>query len=243
MTNRSASSQVGQTSSAPFPTTTTLESGHNNSNISQIATISTLNRNDSNSNVTSLVTSIPRENQQQQQQQQQASKPTTGTTSATNQANDIDNSSSTSRINETVTASDPRKNSESESLPVVNNNNKQSVESNMLTKEVQANNNNKSNQMVSFTELNSSTSSTTAMGGSVTTSQTGKDKLNYKRKYSEKINRAASSIVNFGAELSSSKPTAFFSDSFKENLENMSKVIQLCVSDMIKYSMDLFTVS
>jgi len=70
-----------------------------------------------------------------------------------------------------------------------------------------------------------------------------KDKQNYKRKYSEKINKAASSLVNFGAELSSSKPTAFFSDSFKENLENMSKVIQLCVSDMIKYSMDLFTVS
>jgi len=74
-------------------------------------------------------------------------------------------------------------------------------------------------------------------------STSSKDKQNYKRKYSEKINKAASSIVNFGAELSSSKTTAFFSDSFKENLENMSKVIQLCVSDMIKYSMDLFTVS
>lgn len=242
-TNRSASSQVGQTSSAPLPTTTTMsESAHNNSNISQVAaTISTLNKNDSNSNVTGLVTSIPQDSQQQQQQQ--ASKPTTNTTNATNQANDMDNTSST---NETVTASDSRKNSESESLPVVNNNdnNKQSVELNIPTKEVQANNNKKSSQVVSFTELSSSTSSTTAMGGSTTTtSQTGKDKLNYKRKYSEKINRAASSIVNFGAELSSSKPTAFFSDSFKENLENMSKVIQLCVSDMIKYSMDLFTVS
>lgn len=75
-----------------------------------------------------------------------------------------------------------------------------------------------------------------------TPTSSGKDKQNYKRKYSEKINKAASSLVNFGAELSSSKPTAFFSDSFKENLENMSKVIQLCVSDMIKYSMDLFTV-
>jgi hypothetical protein len=71
-------------------------------------------------------------------------------------------------------------------------------------------------------------------------------KSNYKRKYSEKINKAASSLVNvasnFSAELSSSKSSTFFSESFKENLESMSKVIQLCVSDMIKYSMDLFTV-
>lgn len=76
----------------------------------------------------------------------------------------------------------------------------------------------------------------------VSTNQSTTSKQNYKRKYSEKINKAASSLVNFGAELSSSKHSAFFSDSFKENLENMSKVIQLCVSDMIKYSMDLFTV-
>ena len=68
-------------------------------------------------------------------------------------------------------------------------------------------------------------------------------KSNYRRKYSDRINRAASSIVNFGAELSSSTSSAFFSDSVKDNFENMSKVVQLCVSDMMKYSMDLFTVS
>ena len=67
-------------------------------------------------------------------------------------------------------------------------------------------------------------------------------KSNYKRKYSEKINKAASSLVNFGAEFGSSKTSAFFSDSLKDNLETMSKVIQLCVADMIKYSIDLFTV-
>ena len=67
-------------------------------------------------------------------------------------------------------------------------------------------------------------------------------KSNYKRKYSEKINKAASSLVNFGAEFGSSKTSVFFSDSLKDNLETMSKVIQLCVADMIKYSIDLFTV-
>ena len=67
------------------------------------------------------------------------------------------------------------------------------------------------------------------------------DKSNSKRKYSEKLNKAATSIVNFGAETTS----AFFSDSFEKNLSNleyMSKVVQMCVADMIKYSMDLFTV-
>ena len=71
------------------------------------------------------------------------------------------------------------------------------------------------------------------------------DKSNSKRKYSEKLNKAATSIVNFGVELSSSTSSAFFSDSFEKNLSNleyMSKVVQMCVADMIKYSMDLFTV-
>jgi hypothetical protein len=39
--------------------------------------------------------------------------------------------------------------------------------------------------------------------------------------------------------------TSFFNDSLDKNLSNleyMSKVVQLCVADMIKYSMDLFTV-
>lgn len=66
-----------------------------------------------------------------------------------------------------------------------------------------------------------------------------------KRKYSERLNKAANTIVNFGAELSSNTSTVFFSDQSKENLENlefMSRLVQLCVSDMIKYSIDLFTV-
>ncbi|RNA25411.1 stAR-related lipid transfer 13 isoform X2, partial [Brachionus plicatilis] len=68
---------------------------------------------------------------------------------------------------------------------------------------------------------------------------------NSKRKYSNRLNKAASTLVNFGAELSTNKTTGFFFDSVKdtlETLEYMNKVVQLCVSDMIKYSMDLFTV-
>ncbi len=66
-----------------------------------------------------------------------------------------------------------------------------------------------------------------------------------KRKYSDRLNKAANTIVNFGAELSSNTSTVFFSDQSKEsmdNLELMSRIVQLCVSDMIKYSIDLFTV-
>jgi hypothetical protein len=66
-------------------------------------------------------------------------------------------------------------------------------------------------------------------------------KPNYIAKYSDKINKAASSIVSFGSELGSGSK----SDSIKENLDSfeyMNKVVQMCVSDMIKYSMDLFTV-
>ena len=68
-----------------------------------------------------------------------------------------------------------------------------------------------------------------------------------KRKYSDRLNKAANTIVNFGAELSSNTSTVFFSSdqSYKESLDNlefMNKVVQLCVSDMIKYSIDLFTV-
>ena len=65
-----------------------------------------------------------------------------------------------------------------------------------------------------------------------------KSKTNY---ISNKINKAASSIVSFGSELGGGNK----SDQAKESLENfeyMNKVVQMCVSDMIKYSMDLFTV-
>lgn len=70
---------------------------------------------------------------------------------------------------------------------------------------------------------------------------------NSKRKYSNRLNKAASTIVNFSrAELGTTKTSGFFFDSVKDNLESleyMNKVVQLCVSDMIKYSMDLFTVN
>ncbi|CAF0915176.1 unnamed protein product [Brachionus calyciflorus] len=70
-------------------------------------------------------------------------------------------------------------------------------------------------------------------------------KQNSKRKYSDRLNKAASTLANFGVEFGSSKGTSLFSDSTKDSLETldfMNKVVQLCVSDMIKYSMDLFTV-
>lgn len=89
--------------------------------------------------------------------------------------------------------------------------------------------------------LQSSAQTTTNSGKSSSTN-------NYKKKF----NKAASSIVNFGAELSmTSKSSALFSvdssssSTNKENLESMeylSRVVQTCVHDMIKYSMDLFTV-
>lgn len=69
---------------------------------------------------------------------------------------------------------------------------------------------------------------------------------NFKSTYTDKLNKAANSLVNFGAELGSSTSATFFSDSLDKNLSNleyMSKVVQLCVADMIKYSMDLFTVA
>ena len=86
-----------------------------------------------------------------------------------------------------------------------------------------------------FTQLNSTTSEFTTTSHAQSSSSTSKQ--NYKRKYSEKINKAASSIVNFGAELN--KSNKILSSSF----ESMSKIIQLCVSDMIKYSLDLFNVT
>jgi hypothetical protein len=87
-----------------------------------------------------------------------------------------------------------------------------------------------------FTQLNSTTSEFTATSHA-RSSSSSTSKQNYKRKYSEKINKAASSIVNFGAELN--KSNKILSSSF----ESMSKIIQLCVSDMIKYSLDLFNVT
>jgi hypothetical protein len=78
-------------------------------------------------------------------------------------------------------------------------------------------------------------------------------KINYKRKASETINKAASSLANFGAELSSSTSSAFgFSSANnsmikskvkqKKDTNGLKDTIQICVADMIKYSMELFSV-
>ena len=94
-----------------------------------------------------------------------------------------------------------------------------------------------------FAQLATSTPSTVAKTdlSKIQTFQSAKNS-NYKRKYSEKINKAASSIVNFGSELNKSNRFLPSSDSTKGSFESMSKVIQLCVSDMIKYSVELFNV-
>ena len=85
---------------------------------------------------------------------------------------------------------------------------------------------------------------------------------NYKRKCSDTINKAASSLVHLstglselasgasygyggGAALGAGVASAVASSgggSPSDNFEIMSKVTQVCVADMIKYSMDLFTV-
>jgi hypothetical protein len=66
-----------------------------------------------------------------------------------------------------------------------------------------------------------------------------------------KINKAANSIVSFSTSSDANPSTSskiIASDSViaaKENIDSfeyMNKVVQMCVSDMIKYSMDLFTV-
>ena len=59
----------------------------------------------------------------------------------------------------------------------------------------------------------------------------------YKRKCSETFNKAATSIANFSAGIVDTN--SYYQT---EDIENLSKVGQLCVGDMIKYSMDLFTV-
>jgi hypothetical protein len=63
-----------------------------------------------------------------------------------------------------------------------------------------------------------------------------------KSNYKNKFNKAASSLVNFGAD----KSSTLFSDSSKDNMDNLeylSRAVQQWVSDMIKYSIELFTVS
>jgi hypothetical protein len=65
----------------------------------------------------------------------------------------------------------------------------------------------------------------------------------YKRKCSKTLNKAATSIANFSAGIVDINTQSGASYSYVGNIEDLSKVGQLCVGDMIKYSMDLFTVS
>ena len=66
----------------------------------------------------------------------------------------------------------------------------------------------------------------------------------YKRKCSQTFNKAATSIANFSAGIVDSNNYTSQSTSINiDEIEYISKVGQICVSDMIKYSMDLFTVS
>lgn len=66
-----------------------------------------------------------------------------------------------------------------------------------------------------------------------------------KSNYKQKLNKAANSLVNFavsGNESSSSSALAAMSKESLDSLDYISKVVQMCVADMIKYSIDLFTV-
>jgi hypothetical protein len=59
------------------------------------------------------------------------------------------------------------------------------------------------------------------------------------------INSQSDKTNKLNIDLGQVTNTSFFNDSLDKNLSNleyMSKVVQLCVADMIKYSMDLFTV-
>lgn len=64
----------------------------------------------------------------------------------------------------------------------------------------------------------------------------------YKRKCSQTFNKAAASIVNFSAGIVDLNNYAQNNSISTDEIEYLSKVGQLCVSDMIKYCMDLFTV-
>ena len=81
-----------------------------------------------------------------------------------------------------------------------------------------------------------------AASSSTTSSVMSHVKSNYK----QKLNKAANSIVNFAVSgdlsSSSSSTIAGMSKESLDSLDYLSKVVQMCVADMIKYSMDLFTV-
>ncbi len=64
----------------------------------------------------------------------------------------------------------------------------------------------------------------------------------YVRKCSTTFNKAAISIANISATLTESSYNRFNGLSDK-NIDELSKVAQTCLSDMIKFSADLFTVT
>jgi hypothetical protein len=65
----------------------------------------------------------------------------------------------------------------------------------------------------------------------------------YKRKCSQTFNKAATSIANFSAGIVDFNNYTQNTSIITDEIEYISKVGQICVNDMIKYSMDLFTVS
>jgi hypothetical protein len=65
----------------------------------------------------------------------------------------------------------------------------------------------------------------------------------YKRKCSQTFNKAATSIANFSAGIVDFNNYTQNTSIIPDEIEYISKVGQICVNDMIKYSMDLFTVS
>jgi hypothetical protein len=80
------------------------------------------------------------------------------------------------------------------------------------------------------------------LGNDLTVLSNHKQKINeVKRKCSVTLNKAASSIANLSASFTDSTYHSFnvLSDT---NIEALNKIAQTCVCDMIKYSMDLFTV-
>lgn len=80
----------------------------------------------------------------------------------------------------------------------------------------------------------------------MSTSQIEHKQAGFKTNYKQKLTSAANSIVNFavstGGDIGGGGSGAMSKESM-DSLDRLSKVSQMCVNDMIKYSMDLFTVS
>lgn len=94
--------------------------------------------------------------------------------------------------------------------------------------------------------LQDKSSSPIAMAtGQIEQNNTQKNSSNIKSNYKQKLNKAANSLVNFAAlgDSASSSTAASLTKESMDSLDQLSKVVQMCVADMIKYSIDLFTVS